>query len=44
MVAGLCSDVISNLALAALFVLGPVVAKQHFNGARDWGLVLTDLR
>jgi Transmembrane secretion effector len=41
LVAGLCSDVISNLALAALFVLGPVVAKQHFNGARDWGLVLT---
>ncbi len=41
MVAGLCSDVVSNLALAALFVLGPVVAKQHFNGARDWGLVLT---
>jgi MFS family permease len=41
MVAGLCADVVSNLALAALFVLGPVVAKQHFNGARDWGLVLT---
>jgi len=41
MVAGLCADVVSNLALAALFVLGPVVAKQHFNGARDWGFVLT---
>lgn len=41
MVAGLSADVVSNLALAALFVLGPVVAKQHFNGARDWGFVLT---
>lgn len=41
MVAGLSADIVSNLALAALFVLGPVVAKAHFNGARDWGLVLT---
>ena len=41
MVAGLSADVVSNLALAALFVLGPVVTKQHFDGARDWGFVLT---
>ena len=41
MVAGLSADVVSNLALAALFVLGPVVTEEHFNGARDWGFVLT---
>jgi MFS family permease len=41
MVAGISADVVFNFALAALFVLGPVVVKQHFDGARDWGLVLT---
>jgi MFS family permease len=41
MVAGLSSDILFNFVLAALFVPGPVVVKQHFAGARDWGLVLT---
>jgi MFS family permease len=41
MVAGLSCDIVFNFALAALFVLGPVVVKQHYAGARDWGLVLT---
>jgi MFS family permease len=41
MVAGLSCDIVFNFALAALFVLGPVVVKQHFAGARDWGLILT---
>jgi len=41
MVAGLCCDVIFNIALGVYFVLGPVVVEQHFDGARDWGLVMT---
>lgn len=41
MVAGLCCDVIFNVALGAYFVLGPVVVKDHFNGAKDWGLMMT---
>jgi MFS family permease len=41
MVAGLTCDLVVNFALAGLFVLGPVVVKQHFGGARDWGLLLT---
>jgi MFS family permease len=41
MVAGLCCDVIFNAALGAYFVLGPVVVKEHFNGAKDWGLMMT---
>jgi MFS family permease len=30
-----------NLAFAPFFVLGPVVAKHSFGGARDWGIVMT---
>jgi MFS family permease len=41
MVAGLCCDVIFNVALGAYFVLGPVAIEEHFNGARDWGLMMT---
>ncbi len=41
MVAGLSCDVIFNIALGVYFVLGPVVVEQHFDGARDWGLVMT---
>jgi MFS family permease len=41
MVAGLCCDVIFNIALGAYFVLGPVVIERHFDGARDWGLMMT---
>ena len=40
-VAGLVSDVLFNLALASYFVLGPVVFEEHFDGARDWGLMMT---
>jgi MFS family permease len=32
---------VSNLAIAPLFVLGPLVAKQSLDGARAWGLILT---
>jgi MFS family permease len=37
----LCSDFVFNIALAAFFVLGPVVVEDNFGGARDWGLVMT---
>jgi MFS family permease len=39
--AGCICDLVTNFTLAILFVLGPVVVKEHFNGAKDWGLVLT---
>jgi MFS family permease len=29
-----------NFAVAAFFVLGPVVSDRELNGARDWGLIL----
>jgi MFS family permease len=41
MVAGLACDVVFNMAIAAYFVLGPVVLQQHFGGARDWGILMT---
>lgn len=41
MVAGVACDLVTNFALAILFVLAPVVIKEHFGGARDWGLMLT---
>lgn len=41
MVAGLACDIVFNFALAASFVLGPVVVQHHFGGARDWGLIAT---
>ena len=37
----LCCDAVTNLCLAALFVLGPVVVLEHYGGASDWGLILT---
>lgn len=40
-VAGLSCDVVFNLALASYFVVGPVIFEEHFNGARDWGLMMT---
>ena len=40
-VAGLACDVVFNFALAAYFVLGPVIFEEHFKGARDWGLLQT---
>lgn len=39
--AGLVGDIAFNLALAAYFVLGPVVIEKHFGGARDWGIMMT---
>jgi hypothetical protein len=41
MVAGCLCDLVTNFTLAVLFVLAPVVVKEHFGGARDWGLMLT---
>lgn len=41
MIAALSCDCIVNIALGVYFVLGPVVVEQHFDGARDWGLVMT---
>ena len=41
MVAGCLCDLVTNFTLAVLFVLAPVVVKEHFGGAKDWGLMLT---
>ncbi len=35
----LCSHALWNFAIAAVFVLGPIVAKQHLGGASAWGLI-----
>jgi MFS family permease len=35
----LCSHAMWNFAIAAFFVLGPIVAKQHLGGASAWGLI-----
>ena len=32
---------ISNFCFAAFIVLGPVIFRDHFDGARDWGIVST---
>jgi len=32
---------IGNLAMAPYFVLGPLVVEQEFDGARDWGFIMT---
>lgn len=34
---------ISNVGMAPMFVLGPVVAQQKLGGAADWGLFVTSL-
>jgi MFS family permease len=41
MVAGCLCDLVTNFTLAVLFVLGPVVVKEQFGGAKEWGLMLT---
>jgi MFS family permease len=41
LVATLCCDAVSNVAIAVYFVLGPVVVEEHFGGASDWGLMMT---
>ena len=40
-VAALGADLVFNFCFAAYFVLGPTVVEHHFNGARDWGLIMT---
>ncbi len=37
----LVCDALTNLTLAVYFVLGPVIVAEHFDGARDWGLIMT---
>jgi MFS family permease len=32
---------VGNFAIAAFFVLGPLVVKEELGGARDWGLIMT---
>jgi MFS family permease len=32
---------VGNFAIAAFFVLGPLVVEQELGGARDWGLIMT---
>ena len=39
----LVSHALWNFAIAAFFVLGPVVAKQHLGGASAWGLIAASL-
>jgi len=41
MVAGLACDLVTNFALAILFVVPPAIVKAHYAGARDWGFLLT---
>jgi MFS family permease len=40
LVSTLMCDFVFNVALAAYFVLGAVVMKEHFDGPESWGLVL----
>ena len=37
----LVADSAANAGMAAFYVLGPVVAAQELDGARDWGVILT---
>lgn len=39
----LVSHALWNFAIAAFFVLGPIVAKQHLGGASAWGLISASL-
>src|SRR5258708_18869075 len=39
----LVSHALWNFAIAAFFVLGPVVAKEHLGGASAWGLIAASL-
>jgi MFS family permease len=39
----LCSHALWNFAIAAFFVLGPIVAVQHLGGASAWGLIAAAL-
>ena len=40
-VASLVTFSLSNTAIAAFFVLGPVIANEELGGAADWGLAMT---
>jgi hypothetical protein len=37
----LCCDFVFNIGLASFFVIGPVIVEEHFDGAGDWGLIMT---
>jgi len=39
--AGLAGAAVTNLAIGALFVLGPLIAQEELGGAAAWGLVVT---
>jgi predicted MFS family arabinose efflux permease len=39
----LCSHALWNFAIAAFFVLGPIVAKERLGGASAWGLIAASL-
>jgi MFS family permease len=36
----LSADAVANFAMAPYFVLGPLVVREHLNGASDWGLMM----
>jgi hypothetical protein len=36
-----CSATLQNFLYSAFFVLGPIQAQQHYDGAKGWALVLT---
>jgi MFS family permease len=36
----LSADTLANFAIAPYFVLGPLVVREHLDGAGDWGLML----
>ena len=36
----IAADVFTNLAIAPYFVLGPLIVRDHLNGATDWGLMM----
>ena len=37
----LSADAVANFAIAPYFVLGPLVVREHLDGAEDWGLMMT---
>lgn len=41
LIAAFMSFGVGNIAIAAYFVLGPLVVKQELGGAGDWGLIMT---
>jgi MFS family permease len=39
--AGFLGFALGNVGIGIYFVLGPLVAQEHFGGAKGWGLILT---